>query len=228
MTRLEQSYDSGHLPILIGGDHSVSIPSVSAAAKHLRKRVGSSADLGLVWVDAHPDLEVPETTRSGDLHGTPVAHLLGYGDPTLSQLGGFAPKLHPRNVVLIGLRDVMIAEREIIKERGIRAYSASDVEREGIAEICGSAFAMLSNQTAGFVLSFDIDACDPSEAPGVEYPERGGLTFREARLIMELAAEASGLISIEVVEVNPVMDPEGRTSELAMELIRSAVLGSPL
>ena len=228
MEKLRGSYESGRVPVVIGGDHSISIPSVSAAAALLRETQGPEADLGLIWVDAHPDLEMPETSSSGDLHAMAVSHLLGYGVEELSHLGGFSPKVKPANLILIGLRDVLPEERAIIREKRITAYAGTDVERLGITHICEQAFSKMSRDTAGFVLSFDIDACDPLVAPAVEYPERGGLTYREAALVMEFAAAAEKLICLEMVEVNPALDKHGATSEVAVDLIRSAVGGSIL
>jgi len=228
MRRLAEAYDAGVSPIVVGGDHSVSIPSVSAAARFVRASCGTAAQLGLIWVDAHPDLETPDSTPSKDLHGMSVAALLGLGAPELVGLGGFSPKVHPENAAFIGLRDVLRSERELIESRGMVAYTATDVDRFGIAEICARVFGHMADATSGFVLSFDVDACDPSEAPGVEYPERGGLTFREAKLIAEYAADAPRLICVEVVEVNPELDQDARSSHLAVSFIRSVVTGRPV
>jgi arginase len=225
MQRLERSYALHHRPVVLGGDHSISIPSVSAGSRFLRETHGAEAPLGLIWVDAHPDLETPDTTTSGDLHGMPVAVLLGHGAPDLCHLGGFAPKVDPRHVVYIGLRDVLPEERAIIQQYGITAYSASDVEGLGIAEICERTFTFMAEHAAGFVLSFDIDACDPSEAPAVQYPEPGGLTRREARVIMEYAAQAPNLTCLELVELDPSLDTDTRTSDLGLWLLRAALAG---
>ncbi|MFH1501641.1 MAG: arginase [Candidatus Eisenbacteria bacterium] len=228
MERLDDVYARGATPVVLGGDHSVSIPSVTSAARHLRSGFGEDAELGLIWVDAHPDLETPESSPSGYCHGMAGAALMGIGAVELTGLGGFSPKVRPANMVLIGLRDVLRAERALIEELGVMAYTASDVERLGMAEVCARSFTHMESATSGFVVSFDMDACDPLEAPGVDYPEPGGLTFREARLLAECAAEAPGLLCIEVVEVNPRLDREARSSKLAVGFIRAAMLGSPL
>ena len=228
MLRLAEVYDGGACPIVIGGDHAVSIPSVSAAAVAARASVGEAAPLGLVWVDAQPDLETPDTTPSGYLHGMAAAVLLGFGDPGLVGLGGFSPKVRPENAAFIGLRDVLRCERELIESHGMAAYTATDIDRLGIATICDRVFGHMAEAVSGFVLSFDIDACDPLEAPGVEYPERGGLTFREAMLIAEYAADAAGLACVEVVEVNPELDSDARSSELAVSFVRSVAMGKPV
>lgn len=228
MSRLEQSYSAGACPVVIGGDHSISIPSVSAAAVALRNAGGDDAELGLVWVDAHPDLEMPETTPSGYLHGMAAAVLLGFGPEELVGLGGFRPKIRPENIAFIGLRDVLECERDLIESNGMLAYTATDIERVGMAAVCDRVFGHMSDAVPGFVLSFDVDACDPMEAPGVEYPERGGLTFREAHLLAEYAADAEGLMCVEVLEVIPELDRDHRSSQLAVSFLRSLVLGKPV
>ena len=228
MPRLAEAYATRVCPIVIGGDHAVSIPSVSAAAAAVRAAEGDDAQLGLIWVDAHPDLETPETTPSGYLHGMAAAVLLGLGAPELVGLGGFSPKVRPENVAFIGLRDVLRCERDLIESRGMPAYTATDIDRLGIAAICDRVFGHMSNAVSGFVLSFDVDACDPLEAPGVEYPERGGLTFREARLIAEYAADAAGLLCVEVLEVIPELDRDARSSQLAVSFLRSVTIGKPV
>jgi arginase len=201
---------------------------VSAAAAFSRDSGTKAGKLGLIWVDAHPDLETPNSTPSRDLHGMSVAVLLGLGAPELVRLGGFSPKVRAENVAFIGLRDILRAERELIESLGMVAYTATDVERFGIAEICERVFRYMEDAVSGFVLSLDVDACDPTEAPGVEYRERGGLTFREVRLIAEYAADAEGLVCVEVVEVNPELDQDARTSRLAASFIRSVVTGRPV
>ncbi len=228
MPCLAKAYSAGACPIVIGGDHAVSIPSVSAAAAAVREARGDDAQLGLVWVDAHPDLETPETTPSGDLHGMAAAVLLGFGAPELVGLGGFSPKVRPENVAFIGLRDVLRCERDLIESHGMPAYTATDIDRLGIATICERVFGHMSTAVSAFVLSFDVDACDPLEAPGVEYPERGGLTFREARLIAEYAADAAGLLCVEVLEIIPELDRDARSSKLAVSFLRSITLGKPV
>jgi arginase len=226
--RLDRSYATGRTPVVVGGDHSISAASVSAAARHLRAAAGPDAELGLVWIDAHPDLETPAADPECDLHGTPVAHLLGLGRSEIAGLGGFAPKLKPANVVEICLRDIMSCEADLIAEHGITAYTATDVERIGIGEISSRTFAHMAERTAGFVLSFDIDACDVSEAPGVVYRERGGLTYRESMVLMEDTAQAPNLLSLELVEVDPTRDKDGRTADIAIWLIDRALAGPPL
>ncbi len=226
MARLQQVYVAGGRPVIIGGDHAIAIPSVSAAASYLAHAQGSAAELGLIWVDAHADLETPETSGSGNIHGMAAAALLGYGADALCTLAGFRPKVKPQNMVYIGLRDTGFAERALIRAHSIPTFTASDIEKLGIDTVCEHAFAMLARNTAGFVLSFDMDVCDPLEAPGVQAPERGGLRFREARIIMEYAAAAQKLMALELVEVNPVLDRDFATVKAAIALIEVALGGT--
>lgn len=224
MEKLGEIYAAGHKPVLIGGDHSISIASVSAAARHLRALGRPSERLGLLWVDAHADINTPETTPTGNIHGMSIAHLLGLGDPGLTSLGGFSPKLAPSGIVYIGLRDVDPGERALIKELGITAYSMKEVDLLGIGEVSRRAFAHLSKNTDRFIVSFDLDVCDPWIAPGVGTPVRGGLTFRESHLIMELAAEQRDkLMAIELVEYNPDLDINSLTGDIAIGLVESAL-----
>lgn len=222
-TKLLDSYSKGRFPIVLGGDHSLSISSVSAAKRALDDKAGAGADLGLVWVDAHADLNTGDTTPSGNAHGMSVAALLGLGENELVSMGGFSPKIKSENVVFIGLRDLDPAEKALIRERQILAYTMKDIDVMGIGAVVKSAFQYISERTDGFVVSFDLDVVDPRYAPGVGTPVRGGLTLRESHLIMEFAAETQGLMSVEVVELNPLVDPEGVTGELAIGLVESAI-----
>lgn len=221
--KILESYSKGRFPIIVGGDHSISIASISAAKKALEDKQGPEAELGLVWVDAHSDLNTPETSPSGNVHGMSVAALLGHGEKDLVSLGGFAPKVKPENVLFIGLRDLDPAEKVFIRENEMLAYTMKDIDVMGIGAVVKSAFQYISERTDGFVVSFDLDVVDPRYAPGVGTPVRGGLTLRESHLIMEMAAETEGLMSVEMVELNPLVDPEGVTGELAIGLIESAV-----
>jgi arginase len=223
MAALSSTYDAGRTPIVLGGDHSISIATISVAAQALRTQRGAEARLGVLWVDAHGDIHTRDTTSSGNIHGMSLAHLLGHGDRSLCELGGFSPKIRPSDLVYIGLRDLEEAEKEVIRSLGILAFSMKEVDQLGIGEVCRRAFHHLAQKTDRFVLSFDLDVCDPNIAPGVGTPVRGGLTFRESHLIMELAAEAPQLMAIELVEYNPDIDSHGTTAELAMALLESAV-----
>jgi arginase len=173
-----------------------------------------------LWVDTHPDINTPETTPSGNLHGMTVAHLLGLGDPSLAKLGDISPKIKPENIIFLGLRWVDPPEVSLIRQLGITAYTMHEIDRYGIGAICEKVFTTL-NKLTGFVLSFDLDVCDPAIAPGVGTPVRGGLTFRESHLIMEMAAECPGLTSVDIVEYNPDLDVRGATRELVAGMIES-------
>jgi arginase len=225
MKRLEVCLRRGNVPLVLGGDHSISIPTVSAVADFLRSSANPRGPLGLVWVDAHPDLETPGEDSTNDLHAMATAHLLDLGVPGLRTLGGFAPKVQPEHLVYIGLRDVVSEEKQHIRDMGITSYTASDVERMGIASICDETFAHMAEKTDAFVLSFDVDAVDPMAAPGVDYPEPGGLTIREATVVMESAGMSPNLAMVELVETNPKKDRDDMTSRVAIGLIHRLICG---
>lgn len=212
-------YRDARIPIVIGGDHSISIATVSAAVEHAHQQ--QLGDVGLLWVDAHADLNTPDTTPSGNIHGMSVAHLLGRGEPALAHLCGFSPKLKPEHIVYLGLRSVDAPEVKVIKELGITAFTMHDIDQFGIGPTCEKIVTKLKS-CGGIVVSFDLDVCDPIVAPGVGTPVRGGLTYRESHFIMEIAAEMPGLLSIELVEYNPDTDHQGATAEFAIGLIESA------
>jgi len=206
--------------VVLGGDHSVSIPGVSAVI-----HANPSASVGLIWVDAHPDLETPGEDSTNDLNAMPAAHLLGLEVGELRTLPGLAPTVSPEHVIYIGLRDVVSQERQIIHDMRITAYTMSDIERLGIVRVCDEAFAVMSERTDAFVLSFDIDAIDPMVAPGVDYPQPGGLTFREAMVIAEFANQAKTLALFELVEANPTKDCDESTSKVAVRLLHRIMCG---
>jgi arginase len=197
--------------------------TISVAAEVLKERHGPDAELGVLWVDAHGDVNTAQTTPSGNLHGMPGAVLLGHGEPSLVNLCGFAPKVKPRNHVLMGVRDLDGGEKDFIRAHGLSAFTMKDIDLWGIGEIARRAFAQVTRHTQGFVVSFDVDVCDPNLAPAVGTPVRGGFTFREAHLVMELAAEYESLLSVEVVEFNPEFDDRSLTCELAISLLESAL-----
>lgn len=199
-------------PIAIGGDHSLSMGTVPGAARGRRT--------GLVWVDAHTDLNTPETSPSGNVHGMPVAHLLGLGDPGLAGIGGPGPAVLPQDVVMIGIRSVDARERGVLAEQGITVYSMKDLDRRGIALVAAETLERLSGVERLHV-SFDADALDPTVAPGVGTPVPGGLTYREAHLLMELLADSGRVTSLDLVEVNPVLDRENATARIMVEMAAS-------
>jgi arginase len=210
----------GEMPLVLGGDHSVAVGTVSGVARHYRKRKKS---IGLLWIDAHADMNTPETSPSGNVHGMPLACLVGMGPRELSHLYNFAPKVDPKNVALVGVRDVDQLEKPHVKKSGVRAFTMRDIDEKGMRPVMKEAIEIACAGTDGFHLSFDMDSVDPQFAPGVGTPVRGGITYREAHLAMEIVNDSRRMLSLEVVEVNPVIDEVNRTAELAVELIMSAM-----
>ena len=217
---LSQSVASGELPIVLGGDHSIAIGSITGVASYCRSKAET---FGLIWFDAHADMNTPETTPSGNIHGMPLSALLGYGAPELTNLGGFTPKLDPKLCVHVGARDIDRGERELIRQLGIRFFTMRDIDERGMRACMDEAIAIASRGSAGYAVTFDVDALDPGDAPGSGTLVRGGLTYREAHLGMEMIAEAGGMISLEVVEINTALDINNKTAELGVELILSAL-----
>jgi arginase len=218
--RVEGALARGRMPLVIGGDHSIAVGSVSAAAKHLRR---SKKRLGLVWIDAHPDMNTPETSPSGNVHGMPLACLIGMGPRRLTHLAGFAPKVDPTNVALVGIRDVDALEKPHVKSSGVRAFTMRDIDERGMRTVMEEALEIAGAGTEGFHVSLDMDGVDPQIAPGVGTPVRGGLSYREAHLVMEMIGDRGGMTSMDVVEVNPIFDEANRTALLAVELVTSAM-----
>lgn len=210
----------GRVPICLGGDHSLAVGAVGGVARAFREE---SRKAGLIWVDAHADMNTPTTSTSGNAHGMPLAHLLGMGDREFNRLGGFSPKVEPRNVCLVGVRDVDKSEAVNIRKSGIRVFSMQEIDRFGLGLVVEQAIDIASDGTAGVHLSFDIDVVDPGMAPGTGTLKRGGLTYREAHLLMELVADSQRLAGLDLVEVNPLEDTHNATAELAVELILSAM-----
>jgi arginase len=212
--------EAGTTPLVLGGDHSLAAGSVSGVAEFYRRR---DQRIGLIWIDAHADLNTPETSPSGNVHGMPLAALLGLGPEPLSNLLGFAPKLALENTVLIGVRDIDAAERENIRRAGLtEVYTMRDIDERGMRAVMEEALRAAGRGTAGYHVSLDADWVDPEDAPGVGTPVRGGATYREAHLAMEILADHGRLLSFEIVEVNPVIDEHNRTADLAVELACSA------
>ncbi len=210
----------GATPLVLGGDHSVAIGTISGMARHLRRR---KAALGLIWIDAHADMNTPDTSPSGNVHGMPLACVVGLGPRELTHIYGFAPKVDPRRVALVGIRDVDQLEKPHVKDSGVRAFTMRDIDERGMRAVVAQAIEIAGAGTAGFHVSFDMDAVDPREAPGVGTPVRGGISYREAHLAMETICDTGRMVSMEVVEVNPVIDEVNRTAQLAVELVLSAM-----
>ncbi|MCX6635351.1 MAG: arginase, partial [Acidobacteria bacterium] len=205
---------------VLGGDHSVAIGTLSGMSRWLRRRKSS---LGLIWIDAHADMNTPGSSPSGNVHGMPLACVIGLGPEELTHLYGFAPKVEARNVALVGIRDIDQLERPHVKNSGVRAFTMRDIDERGMRAVVQEAIQIAGAGTAGFHVSFDMDAVDPREAPGVGTPVRGGISYREAHLAMEMVCDSGKLLSMEIVEVNPVIDEVNRTAELAVELVLSAL-----
>lgn len=217
---VQASLEAGGLPIALGGDHSIAVGSIAGAAAFYRN---SGQKIGLIWLDAHGDLNTAETTPSGNIHGMPLAATLGFGDSTLTRLLNFAPKVAVEHCALVGVRALDDGERDLIRSAGLRVFSMSEIDVRGLSAVIEEAIAIATHGTAGFHVSMDIDFVDPTEAAGVGTPVRGGATYRESHLAMEHIAAARALVSMDMVEINPVIDSRNHTAELAVELITSAL-----
>jgi len=219
-TRVDEALARGRMPLVLGGDHSVAIGTVSGAGRHFRAR-GES--IGLIWLDAHADMNTPGTSPSGNIHGMPLACILGMGPAELADLSGYRPMIDARQAVIVGLRDVDQLEKPHVRESGIRAFTMRDIDERGLRSVMEEALRIVGDGTTGFHLSLDMDCVDPADAPGVGTPVRGGVTYREAHLAMEMICDSRRMVSMEVVEVNPVIDERNRTAELAVELVMSGL-----
>jgi arginase len=209
----------GKLPLVIGGDHSVAVGTVSGLSRYHRERHGR---IGLIWIDAHADMNTPDTSPSGNVHGMPLACCVGVGPAEMTHIYEYAPKVDPRNVALVGIRDVDRKEAPQVGSTGVTAFTMRAIDERGMRAVVEDAIAIASRDTAGFHVSFDMDSVDPDEAPGVGTPVRGGLTYREAHLAMETICDSGRFIGMEIVEVNPVLDQANRTAVLGVELVLSA------
>ena len=217
--KIERVMTKGHFPLVLGGDHSISVGTVSGIAGFARSK---RKKLGLLWIDAHGDINTPETSPSGNIHGMPVASLLGEGPDELTSIGGSQPKVDPRNVALVGIRSLDEGEKVRLKRHGVQVHTMSDVDRNGIHRIMKKALARVTDGTDYVHVSFDLDAVDPTVAPGVGTPVKGGLDYREAHLIMELLHDSGVMTSLEMVEVNPILDDRNASGAFAVELVQSA------
>jgi len=214
-----KTLEAGIIPLVLGGDHSVGAGTVSGVAEFFRRQ---NQKIGLIWIDAHPDINTPETSPSGNVHGMPLAAIMGLGPADLANIFNFSPKVSPDNCVLVGARDVDAVERENVRRAGINVFTMRDIDERGMRNVMEMAVRIAGQGTAGYHVSLDMDWVDPEDAPGVGTPVRGGATYREAHLAMEIIADHGGMLSFEIVEVNPVIDEHNRTAELAVELALSA------
>jgi arginase len=213
------AYERGRTPLVLGGDHSIAVGTVSGMAEAFRRQ---KKTLGLMWFDAHADMNTPEISPSGNVHGMPMASILGYGPPQLTDIYGFKPKLPPSNVVMIGIREVDPQERELVKKSGVRVFTMKEIDKRGIGSVMDEALSILTRGTDGFSVTLDADFLDPYDSPGVATPVRGGANYREAHLAMEMIADTKKLASFEITEINPILDIHNKTAHFGMELILSA------
>jgi arginase len=214
--RVQQCLEQNTLPIVLGGDNSISLGSIAGTAN-------ARGPIGVIWFDAHGDFNTAETTPSGNIHGMILASLAGYGDQHLIGVGGPGRKVDPHKIVIVGARDLDPGEKVLLRQAGVHVRTIADIDRRGMSAVTGEALALAGADTNGIHVMFDMDVVDPSEAPGVGTPVAGGITYREAHLAMELVAESGKLLSLDLVEVNPILDNHNRTALLATELALSAV-----
>ena len=219
-----KTLEAGKFPLVLGGDHSVAAGTVAGVAEFFRQqRRVQEQKIGLIWIDAHADINTPDTSPSGNVHGMPLAAILGLGPAELANIYSFSPKVQPENCVLVGVRDIDAREKENIKETGIEVYTMRDIDERGMRTVIEEALRVAGRGTAGYHVSLDMDWIDPEDAPGVGTPVRGGASYREAHLAMEIIADHGRMVSFEIVEVNPVIDEHNRTADLAVELTLSAL-----
>jgi arginase len=214
-----KTLEAGMILLALGGDHSMAVGTVSGVAEFYRRQ---NQRIGLIWIDAHTDINTPETSPSGNVHGMPLAALMGLGPPELANIFDFSPKVRPENCVLVGVRDIDAIEKENVRRAGIGVFTMRDIDERGMRTVMEEALRLAGRGTAGYHISLDMDWIDPEDAPGVGTPVRGGATYREAHLAMEIIADHGRLLSFEIVEVNPVIDEHNQTADLAVELALSA------
>jgi arginase len=214
-----KTLEAGKVPITLGGDHSIAAGSVAGVAEFYRRQ---KHKIGLIWIDAHTDINTPDSSPSGNVHGMPLAAIMGLGPPELSNILDFSPKVSAENCVLVGVRDIDAIEKENVRKAGIHVFTMRDIDERGMRTVMEEALRAAGRGTAGYHVSLDMDWVDPEDAPGVGTPVRGGATYREAHLAMEIIADHGRILSFEIVEVNPVIDEHNRTADLAVELTLSA------
>jgi arginase len=217
-----KTLEAGKVPLVLGGDHSVAAGTMAGVAEFYRQQRRQDQKVGLIWIDAHADINTPDTSPTGNVHGMPLAAILGLGPPDLANICGFSPKVQPENCVLVGVRDIDAREKENIKDTGIEVYTMRDIDERGMRTVIEEALRVAGRGTAGYHVSLDMDWIDPEDAPGVGTPVRGGASYREGHLAMEIIADHGRMSSFEIVEVNPVIDEHNRTADLAVELALSA------
>jgi arginase len=216
----EKSLTEGFLPIVLGGDHSIAAGVAAGVANHFRKE---KKQIGYLWLDAHGDMNTPDSSPSGNVHGMPLASIMGYGPPELTDLAGITPMVEPRSVALVGIRDLDSKERRLMKDTGVHVFTMRDIDERGMREVMAEALRFTTDDTAGVAVSLDMDFVDPTDAPGVGTPVRGGVTYREAHLALEMIADSKSMVSFELVEINPVIDEHNTTALLGVELVLSGL-----
>jgi arginase len=212
--------EKGGFPLVLGGDHSLAAGSVAATSDYARRE---GKPIGLIWIDAHADMNTPASSMSGNVHGMPLAALLGPEPAELARIGGFSPKVRPEHTVLIGIRNLDAREKEIVRASGVHVFTMKDIDRSGIAQVVEQAIGLAGHGTGGIHVSFDMDVCDPAIAPGVGTPVKGGLDYREAHMVMEMLADSGLVRALDLVEVNPILDDRNITAVLGAELASSAL-----
>ena len=217
---VRKTMDEDLLPLVLGGDHSIAVGTTAGAAAHYYKE---SKRIGLIWLDAHGDMNTPESSPSGNVHGMPLASIMGYGPSELTELGGVKPMIEPRSVALVGVRDLDAKERRLVKDSGVHVFTMRDIDERGMREVMSEALRFTNDDTAGVAVSLDMDFVDPTDAPGVGTPVRGGVTYREAHLALEMIADSRSMVSFELVEINPVIDLHNTTAILGVELVLSGL-----
>ena len=217
---VSKTLDEDFFPLVLGGDHSIAVGTVAGVARHFQKQ---SKRVGMIWLDAHGDMNTPETSPSGNVHGMPLASIMGHGPPELTGLDSVKPMVEPRNVAIVGVRDLDSKERRLVKESGVHVFTMRDIDERGMRDVMSEALRFAGDETAGIAVSLDMDFVDPSDAPGVGTPVRGGVTYREAHLAMEMIADSRSMVSLELVEINPVIDLHNTTALLGVELVLSGL-----
>ena len=215
-----RTLEAGYFPVSLGGDHSMSIGTQAGVAKFYHDR---GEEVGCLWIDAHADMNTPETSSTGNVHGMPFAASLGHGPESLTNIFGFAPKLRPEKCSLIGIRDLDGRERQMVRSSGVSLFTMRDIDEMGMRNVMKRAITLATKGTAGFVVSFDMDVVDPEDAPGVGTPVRGGITYREAHLAMEMVADSGKMLAFELVEINPIIDVLNKTAILGVGFTASAL-----
>jgi arginase len=214
-----ETYEQGRTPLILGGDHSIAIGSVSGMSEAFRR---TEKKLGLIWFDAHADMNTPDISPSGNVHGMPMAAIMGYGPKQLTHIFDFSPKVAPQHTVMIGIREVDREERELVRKSGVRVFTMKEIDKRGIGNVLDEALSIVTNGTDGFSVTLDADFLDPYESPGVATPVRGGADYREAHLAMEMISDTRKMVSFEIAEINPILDEHNKTAHFGTELILSA------